>query len=138
MKEERLAILSLIEKGVINVEEAERLLKTMSDLASKDKETTFSKAGENLNNFAKNAAKKAEKIINDAKPAVKKAVDDATPKVKKLGEKATEFTTKIINKNKTEEVDESDFEKDVNIIPVESGQNDNTNNIQENCGEKEQ
>ena len=37
MKEERLAILSMIEKGIITVDEAERLLKAMSETSLNEK-----------------------------------------------------------------------------------------------------
>ena len=123
MKEERLAILSMVEKGIINVDEAERLLKAIGGFAQA--ETTiggvFSKAGE----LAKTAAAKTEKIIDNAKPAVKKAADDAAPAVKKaadkLKEKAESF--KIFKKGSDDGLSDDDFEQDVTIIPVSADEN---------------
>ena len=139
MKEERLAVLSMIEKGIITVDEAERLLKAMNETAINDKvESVLTKAGGNISSFAKIAAEKAEKMIDDAKPVVKKAVDDTTPKMKKFGEKATEFTNRFVNKNKNsdsnDEVSDDDFEKNVNIVPIsniESKQEEETDNKEE-------
>ncbi len=126
MKEERLAVLSMVEKGIITVDEAERLLKAMNETAFNDKEeSVLSKAGANISSFAKIAAEKAEKMIDDAKPVVKKAVDDTTPKMRKLSEKATELTNKIVgnvskkkNADSEYEVSDDDFEKGVNIVPL--------------------
>ena len=100
MKEERLAVLSMVEKGIITVDEAERLLKAMNETVVNDNkvESVLSKAGGNISSFAKIAAEKAEKMIDDAKPVVKKAVDDTAPKMKKFSERATELTNKFVNK----------------------------------------
>lgn len=141
MKEERLAVLSMIEKGIITVDEAERLLKAMNETAINDKvDSILSKAGVNISSFAKIAAGKAEKMIDDAKPVVKKAVDDTTPKMKKFGEKATEFTNKFVSKKKNSECDEEvcddDFEKDVNIVPVSTFEKETTEET-DNKEEKE-
>ncbi len=129
MKEERLAVLSMIEKGIITVDEAERLLKAMSETAVNDKvESVLSKAGENISSFAKIAAERAEKMIDDAKPVVKKAVDDTAPKVKRFSEKATEITNRFVIKKKAsdaeDEISDDDFEKDVNIVPVSDFETD--------------
>jgi len=145
MKEERLAILSMVEKGIISVDEAERLFVALN---SSDKNDTFekfmSKTGEKLNIFAKAVGEKTEKIIADAKPMVKtagekleKAVEDAKPAVKKatdaVVEKAEVIKTKIKERKNTvegeaeeivEEVidEESDFVEDVTIIPFEKAE----------------
>ena len=129
MKEERLAVLSMIEKGIITVDEAERLLKAMSETAVNDKvESVLSKAGENISSFAKIAAERAEKMVDDAKPVVKKAVDDTAPKVKRFSEKATEITNRFVIKKKAsdaeDEISDDDFEKDVNIVPVSDFETD--------------
>ena len=111
MREERLAVLSMVEKGIITVDEAERLLRALNETALSDKaESMFSKAGENIGTFAKSAAEKAEKIIEDAKP-----------KVKKFSEKASEFTNRIIKRknDEDEEITDDDFEKNINIIPLD-------------------
>ena len=121
MKEERLAILSMVEKGVISVEEAERLLKAVSE--TKNDDSVLSKAGESISSFAKTAAEKTEEVIDSARPHVKKAMDEAAPKMKKLGEKANEFTNRFLKKKAQPEetadvVEESDFVENVCIIPV--------------------
>ncbi len=129
MKEERLAVLSMVEKGIINVDEAERLLRALSETAQSEenKDSVISKAGENFGSFIKNAAEKTEKFIDDTKPVVKKAAMDASPKIKELSEKASIFTNKIIKRKKDSEnndVTDDDFEKDVTIMPVSHEQTD--------------
>ena len=136
MKEERLAILSMIEKGIITVDEAERLLKAMSETTLNEKaENVLSKAGENLGAFAKLAGEKAEKFINDASPVVKKAVDDASPKMKKFSEKATEFTANMFKKKKADDTEETvtddDFVEGVTIMPVSHEDDVNENETEE-------
>ncbi len=141
MKEERLAVLSMVEKGIITVDEAERLLKAMNETAVNDKvESVLSKASGNISSFAKIAAEKAEKMIDDAKPVVKKAVDDTAPKMKKFSERATELTNKFVNKKKNSdsenEVSDDDFEKGVNIMPISGIVSDNAEET-DNKEEKE-
>ena len=141
MKEERLAVLSMVENGIITVDEAERLLKAMNETAVNDKvESVLSKASGNISSFAKIAAEKAEKMIDDAKPVVKKAVDDTAPKMKKFSERATELTNKFVSKKKNSdsenEVSDDDFEKGVNIMPISGIVSDNAEET-DNKEEKE-
>ena len=145
MKEERLAILSMVEKGIITVEEAERLFVALNTSEKNDFEKLMEKTGEKLNALAKTVGETTEKLISDAKPMVKqagekleKAVEDAKPAVKKAADtvagKAEEIKEKIKErKNAAEEkaediveeiideadLEESDFVEDVTIIPVE-------------------
>jgi len=141
MKEERLAILSMVEKGIISVDEAERLFVALNSSEKNDIEKIMAKTGEKLNSFAKTVGEKTEKLISDAKPMMKtagekieKAVEDAKPMVKKaagtVAEKAEEIKVKIKEKKNsvedeiediTEDIfeEESDFVEDVKIIPVE-------------------
>ena len=129
MKEERLAVLSMVEKGIINVDEAERLLRALSETAQSEenKDSVISKAGENFGSFIKNAAEKTEKFIVDTNPVVKNVAMNARPKIKELSEKASIFTNKIIKRKKDSEnndVTDDDFEKDVTIMPVSHEQTD--------------
>ncbi len=103
MKEERMAILSMVEKGVITVDEAERLFAAIKGGSKRAKVEDFmSKAGDKLNILAKNVNKKTEKIMNDAKPALKtagekmeKVVEDVKPQVKKAAETFSEKAEEI-------------------------------------------
>ena len=64
MKEERMAILSMVEKGIITVDEAERLFAAIKGGSKRAKvEEIMSKAGDKLNILAKNVNKKTEKIM---------------------------------------------------------------------------
>ena len=162
MKEERLAILSMVEKGIISVDEAERLFNTINKKPENSgackANHIFSKTGEGISGFAKKFGTATEKLVEDSKPAFKKAgqkigdaVEDAKPAFKKVGEKigeVVEDTKPMIKKAANsvaekagefkknrkdevvddacvddqcccqDEVEESDFEKDVIIIPV--------------------
>jgi ElaB/YqjD/DUF883 family membrane-anchored ribosome-binding protein len=130
MKEERLAILSMVEKGIINVDEAERLLKAVNSFGDTDKKlsSVFSKASE----LAKNAAEKTEKFIDDSKPAVKKFADDAKPAVKKASDAVKEKAEALkksyeeFKKDKKDDIDDEDFEQDVTIMPF-SGDDEKKN-----------
>ena len=67
MKDERMAILSMVEKGVITVEEAERLFKAVGnknscDISEKIGEAV-SKAGECISAVAKTVGEKTEKFL---------------------------------------------------------------------------
>ena len=141
MKEERLAILSMIEKGIISVEEATTLFSAIdrkSECSTAYKANRiFSKTGEGISEFAKKVSVATEKLMEDSKPAIKKAgekigevVEDSKPIIKKaassMAEKAEEFK-KSRKTDTVEDVDieyaqgeaeESDFEKDVIIIPI--------------------
>ena len=134
MKEERLAVLKLLENGVINVDEAERLLNTLrpaeTEKIFKKDETVaainekLAQTGENIANFTKKAgqtigktaeaaAKKAEPVIKKAEPVIKKAAE-------KIGEKTEEVCTgakDFIERKKAEreksfvpDIDDKDFE----------------------------
>lgn len=87
MKEERMAILSMLEKGIINAEEAERLLIILQSSNGFDKdglgktmESAFGKAGEAFNSVAKAVGEKAEKI----QPAVKDMANKVSEKAEDL------------------------------------------------------
>ena len=71
MKEERMAILSMVEKGIITVDEAATLLNALNGSKGDGIEKFMSKAGEKLNVFAKTVGEKTEKLVNDAKPLAK-------------------------------------------------------------------
>lgn len=147
MKEERMAILSMVEKGIITVDEAATLLNALNGSKGDGIEKFMSKAGEKLNVFAKTVGEKTEKLVNDAKPLAKatgekmeKVVDDMSPSIKKAAgtftEKANEIKEKIKERRcaqeeevqpepeteDTDEVTESDFEEDVKIIPIEEAE----------------
>ena len=143
MKEERMAILSMIEKGVISVDEAERLLNALNSTEKNSFEKFMTKAGGTLNSFAKTVGEKTEKIVEEAKPVVKtagekveKVVEEVKPSVKKaadtLSEKADMLKDKIKERkygssDEAEEepvTEESDFEENVVIMPVGDTQAD--------------
>lgn len=92
MKEERMAILNMLEKGIINAEEAERLLITLNsgmgldkDKVSKTVGDALGKAGEAFNSVAKAMGEKAEKIqpaVKDMASKVSEKAEDLEPAVR--------------------------------------------------------
>ncbi|MBQ7241659.1 MAG: hypothetical protein IJS35_02600 [Firmicutes bacterium] len=95
MKEERLAVLRLLENGVINAEEAERLLLTLRPVPpAPNYYEKVSSAGENMANLARKAGKKVgkatEAAAKKAEPVIKRAAE-------KIGEKTEEVCTNAKN-----------------------------------------
>ncbi len=92
MKEERMAILGMLEKGIINADEAERLLIILQSSNGFDKdgigksvEDVFGKAGEALNSVARAVGEKAEKIqpaMKDMANKVSEKAEDIEPAVR--------------------------------------------------------
>ena len=85
MKSEALAVLRLLERGIITADEAERLLEKLGNL---DKSERLSKeeikadiqaklrtAGEALGNIAKKAGETAETAAKELEPIIKKVAD---------------------------------------------------------------
>ncbi|MCI8342236.1 MAG: hypothetical protein HFE62_03360 [Firmicutes bacterium] len=160
MKEERMAILSMVEKGVITVEEAERLFnaignKNSTDISEKIGEA-ITKAGEGLSAIAKTVGEKTEKFVEDSKPVVKKAgekldkaVDDVRPIAKKAVDSVAEKAENMIKNIKKgddsnpegscECTTDDDFEEDVTIIPVKSeSENSGENDSDEKNGSNDE
>lgn len=103
MKQERMMILTMLENGKINAEEAERLLNALKrngnafdkDDFSDNLEDRFTKIVEGFNSFAKDLGEKLDNVAKDVEPKLKKAtkivVDKTTSAIdeisKTLGDK---------------------------------------------------
>lgn len=135
MKEEIMKVLSLLESGVINSEEADKLIKTINNetKATTNLKCAFSKMGEGLGEFAKVVGEKAEKFAEEAKPVIKKMGEKAGDAAEELAEKAKNMKkARDEKKAEAQEVywanteaesdDEDDFVKDdrIVIMPSES------------------
>lgn len=116
MKEERLAILRMLENGVISTDEAERLLNILNENSQKSGgsfEDAFSKAGNTLENVVESVSKKvgtAAKTVGDkaeeAKPEIKRAVKTVVEKVSEAAETIkAEFNNRNAAKNTAETSD---------------------------------
>lgn len=92
MKDERMAILGMLEKGIINADEAERLLATLHSGAALNRENisrgvseVLGKAGATLNTVAKTVGEKAEKlqpVVKDVANKVSEKAEDFEPAVR--------------------------------------------------------
>ena len=141
MKEERLAILRMLEKGNISVDEAERLLNAVNNTNDKDISETINnalgKAGSLLEKFGKKAGEVAKTVSQKAEekyPEVKKTaknvvnkMNDAAETIKQNIDKAAnedifegEATEKTEDTEETNEAKPEDFVDDVKIMPVEN------------------
>ncbi|MEA4815582.1 MAG: hypothetical protein VB120_01840 [Lachnospiraceae bacterium] len=122
MKQERMAVLSLLEKGIINVEEAEKLIKTLGE--SNASSVKMEEIGETIKNTAKKfgytALDFSEKAVKGAKVAGEyagKKIKEAEPYVKQavktVSEKAEDIKEEVKERMKKEDSDEDiDVEKE--------------------------
>ena len=113
MKEERLAILGMLEKGIITVDEAERLLNTLQNGSMFDKEGigaavggALEKAGAALGVVAKKAGETAEKM----QPKVKNAAFRVKEKTYEWKDDAAYYKEKLRRKRKQSDEESYDFE----------------------------
>lgn len=141
MKEERLAILRMLEKGNISVDEAERLLNAVNNTNDKDITETIDSAlnkfgnllekfGRKTGEVAKTVSQKAEEKYPEVKKTAKNVVNkmnDAAETIKKNIDKAAnedifegEATEKTEDAEETNEAKPEDFVDDVKIMPVEN------------------
>ena len=118
MKEERMAILRMLEKGTISADEAERLLNAMNETENKKDisesiNNVLAKTGNVLEGLAKNLTKKAgaaAKVVSEkaeeAKPEIKKAAKAVKEKV---SEAAVNIKEDIKNRKNGEDIFEADY-----------------------------
>lgn len=118
MKEERLAILRMLENGVISVDEAEKLLNAVRDTENKwDFSENFngflSKTGDTLEEIAKKIGKKADavaKTVGEKAEAAKPEIKRAAKIVKeKVDETASNIREDIKKRKNADDIFESDF-----------------------------
>ncbi|MBQ9092234.1 MAG: UDP-N-acetylglucosamine 2-epimerase, partial [Anaerotignum sp.] len=124
MKEERMAILSMLEKGIITVDEAERLLHTLNSGMGLEKEGikkavggALGKAGAALtavaekvkeNPTVKSAAEKVADKADDLQPKVSEAAFRMREKPSELKEDLTTYVEKLKEKKNRDEAEEWD------------------------------
>lgn len=135
MKEERMAILNMLEKGLITVDEAERLLIVLQNGMGMDKDGigkavggALEKAGAMLGSVAKTVGEKAEQLqprvrevatkvadkADDMQPAVRSVAFRMTEKAQELKEDARNYKEKLRAKkyrDEEEDWDEEDLEQ---------------------------
>ena len=116
MKEERLAVLRMLENGVISADEAERLLCALSEMGNKKDLSEslngiLTKTGEELENIGKKvgaAAKTVGDKVEEKKPEIKKAAQTVKEKV---GETAVTIKENIKERKNGEAIDDESEEK---------------------------
>ena len=111
MKEERMAILNMLEKGIINADEAERLLTTLNSGVVSEKDgvgkvigDALGKAGQAFGTVADSVAKTAEKLqptVRSVADKMSEKADDLQPVVRsaafRMSEKAHSFKDDMDN-----------------------------------------
>lgn len=138
MKEERMAILRMLENGTISADEAERLLNALQNTENKKEVSegiskVLLKTGDVLENLAHTIGKKAgsaAKIVSEkaeeAKPEIKKAAKTVRDKVTEAAEgirediknrKSGDVSEEDFEAEYTEKTDEPENEADVNETP---------------------
>lgn len=117
MKEERMAVLNMLEKGVITAEEAEKLIRALQDTDSWDfsKEEISSnltgalnKAGDVIGSFAKTVGEKAEEAAKEVEPIIKKMAHTMADKAASAAEEVKNFAEKKKQQMENEKVDEDE------------------------------
>lgn len=119
MKEERMAILRMLEKGIISATEAEKLILALQTKGTKERinteeisdqiSDTLSKMGDALGSFMKTIGEKAEDVAKEVEPVVKKMAESVAEKTAA----AAEELKKAANKRKEQEpVDADEFQDD--------------------------
>ena len=108
MKEERMKILNMLEKGIINAEEAQSLILALgvSDKKSRkskeeigaDLNEALNKAGESVGMIAKFVGDKTEQVVEEARPILKKVVDTVADKANCAADDIKNFADKKRNK----------------------------------------
>lgn len=140
MKDERMAVLSMLEKGIITAAEAEKLLIVLQSQSKKEDDltsnlnTAFTKAGEGLGAFAKAAGETMEKVVTEAKPVIKKTIDTVTDKVDSAVEDVKAYKEK---KKKTSDLSEDTFFDDSSKNKENSEEASESVEAQENTDFKE-
>ena len=104
MKEERMAILNMLEKGIITVDEAERLLNTLNSGMGLEKDGIKKAVGGALGKAGAALTAVAEKVKEN--PTVKTAADKVAAKTEDLQPKVSEAAFRVREKmaEKTEDL----------------------------------
>ena len=126
MKEERMAVLSMVEKGIISVDEAERLLQALENQSEgefgRKVGRLIQSTGEGLGILALKIGEKTERLVASSKEAAKKTgstldkvVEEKKPRVKKaapkMSQKAEELNESIRQKREARKKDlEEEYE----------------------------
>lgn len=97
MKEERMAILNMLEKGIISVDEADRLLNTLHNGMGLEKDgigravgSALEKAGAALSSVAKTVSEKAQPVVKSAAEKVSDKADEMQPRMRSAAFRMTE------------------------------------------------
>lgn len=117
MKSEVLAVLRLLERGIITADEAERLLEKLGNLDKNERagreetkadiEAKLRTAGEALGNIAKKAGETAETAAKEIEPILKKVADAV---YEKTGDIKTFVDKKIREKDDSGKAKRDDFQ----------------------------
>ena len=126
MKEERLSILHMLEKGIITAQEAERLLLALNGTQKVEQRegvndvvnNALNKAGGALNAFAKTVGKQAEKL----EPKVRDMAEKVTEKASTLADDARTYAEKLREKKAKQKQEDLDscFEEEMSTEPEQS------------------
>lgn len=120
MKEERMAVLGMLEKGIITVAEAERLLMILQTEADERMNidgvgaaigSAINKAGDVLGTFAKSVGETAEKTAVKVEPKIKKAASTLADKAAILAEDVKNFAER--KKQEFEEMEKEEKEEEL-------------------------
>lgn len=121
MKEERMAVLGMLEKGIITVSEAERLLlilqneedeRMRADGVGATIGSAINKAGDVLSSFAKTVGETTEKVAEKVEPKIKKAASSFADKAATFAEEAKNYAERKKQEFAEEEQSDCDCEEE--------------------------
>lgn len=122
MKEERMAVLGMLEKGIITVSEAERLLlilqneedeRMRADGVGATIGSAINKAGDVLSSFAKTVGETTEKVAEKVEPKIKKAASNFADKAATFAEEAKNYAERKRQEFSETEEDDCNCEEEV-------------------------
>lgn len=133
MKAERMAILSMLEKGIITAHEAERLLIAIKNTNGKDTlnaeeigagiNNALNKAGDALGVFVKTVGEKVEDAAKEMEPMIKKVADTVAEKADNVAEDFKNYTEKLKKEREKEDYIYDEYNSDEDQKKNESNYN---------------
>ena len=104
MKEERMKILDMVEKGIISADEAQNLLTALSAKSDDDKLAEFA---HNVAEFTKTVGERTKEVCSKVSPKVKDATKKMVTKTAELVDNMSKSLNEAVKKMEADDCEES-------------------------------
>ena len=104
MKEERMKVLDMVEKGVINAEEARNLLSALSTKSDDDKLAEFANS---VAEFSKSVGEKTKEVCAKASPKLKAATKTVVTKTAEMVDSMSKSLNEAVKKMEADDCEEN-------------------------------